>query len=46
MRLKCTCKCGLENYTLEDWLAHWKYGDLIDILDEALTTYSREPGKV
>ena len=20
------CPCGLENYDLEDWLAHWKYG--------------------
>ena len=27
MRLKCVCKCGLENYTLEDWIAHWKYGE-------------------
>lgn len=20
------CKCGLENYNKEDWLAHWKHG--------------------
>jgi len=31
MRLKCTCKCGLENYTLGDWLAHWKYGEPRDV---------------
>ena len=26
MRLRCKCPCGLENYNLEDWLSHWKYG--------------------
>lgn len=26
MRLKCVCKCGLENYNAGDWVSHWKYG--------------------
>lgn len=26
IKYRCMCKCGLENYTVEDWLAHWKYG--------------------
>ena len=26
MRLHFICGCKLENYTLEDWLAHWKHG--------------------
>lgn len=23
-RIKCICGCRLENFTLEDWLCHWK----------------------
>lgn len=26
MRIRYICKCGLENYTMSDWTAHWKYG--------------------
>ncbi len=26
MQVRYICKCGLENYNREDWLAHWKYG--------------------
>ena len=26
MRLQCVCKCGLENYNFQDWIAHWKHG--------------------
>ena len=26
MRLRYICGCGLENYSLEDWLSHWKHG--------------------
>lgn len=29
MRLYFKCKCGLYNYTLEDWLAHFKHGKSI-----------------
>lgn len=21
------CKCGLENMSFQDWIAHWKYGE-------------------
>lgn len=26
MRIEFHCKCGLQNFNKEDWLAHWKYG--------------------
>lgn len=25
-KIRCICKCGLENQGLQDWTAHWKYG--------------------
>jgi hypothetical protein len=28
-----TCKCGLNNYTKEDWISHWKHGLSIDKYD-------------
>lgn len=26
LKLKWICGCGSENFTWEDWVAHWKYG--------------------
>ncbi len=26
MHVKFICGCGMENHTLDDWVAHWKYG--------------------
>lgn len=26
MKIEFYCKCGLQNYCLGDWTAHWKYG--------------------
>lgn len=28
MKLHFICGCKLENYDLEDWLAHWKHGEV------------------
>lgn len=39
MRIQAMCRCGLENYTLEDWLAHWKYG-LILSKEQALQSWT------
>lgn len=27
--MKATCKCGLENYNLQDWLCHFKAGGFL-----------------